>query len=171
MNHWLVYWRPLTLLNAIYFGGKLDHTAGQQYKRISVGDTLWIVGSIKAGNLTLLGKQRVDRLIDQDTAEAEQGEMLWESDFHAMSDKPLAKVCIPLRGNVIKSLRFIGKSQSLPANFSGCHLQTTRKLSKPTIETMEDLWTQRKSLDQLAKVQKLLRANLVDEAKRLLTVN
>jgi hypothetical protein len=171
MSDWLIYWRPATFLNALIDDSPIDHTASNQYKRIAVGDTLWVVGSPKSRNMILIGKQRVDRVVDQDKAEAITGEMLWEADYHAMTEKPLPKVCIPMESKFIESLRFIGNSKRLPPNFSGCHLQTMRRLSPESVKALSGLWENRKKLDRKKLVRTFLLAERADLAVGALTIN
>ena len=94
MANWMVYWRFETFMTSVIQGGKIDHTASQQYKRIAVGDVLWIVTLNTLKELILLGRQEVDRITDQDTAERLLQEDLWESDYHVITKKPTPKVRI-----------------------------------------------------------------------------
>ena len=154
MANWMVYWRFETYMTSVIQGGKIDHTASQQYKRIAAGDIIWIVTLSGPKGLILHGRQEADRITDQKTAERLLKEDLWESDYHVITKKPTPKVRISFTAKEIARFRFDGLSKTLPPDFNGCHLQTMRKLSAETADLLEAVWRQRKARDSFPAFRK-----------------
>jgi hypothetical protein len=154
MANWMMYWRFETMIDSIRRGGSLEHTASQQYRRIAVGDILWVIGLFDDGSLVLLGKQTVSRILNREQAKKKLGGREWPADFHAWSDKPQKKVFILIERDVAVTFRFEGKSKKLPEDFTGCHLQSMRKLTPETADLFELYWAHRRELDALPIVRK-----------------
>ncbi|MBX7074014.1 MAG: hypothetical protein K1X71_12780 [Pirellulales bacterium] len=141
MTHYLVYWKPQTVIDHAdqdYVG----HSASDQYDRIATGDVLWIVSSERPGDLLLVARQRVDRVVNQQEAERVlQTTKLWPARFHVLSE-PGEKPMIDISRWALQ-LRFDGVVDSLPADFTGQHLQRMRRLDRESAQLMEELWADR----------------------------
>ena len=76
MAHFLYLWKPeqvaFTQENLKEGDPGLEHTAGDQLKRVSPGDHLWIV-SVYEGNLWLAGHIHVDKVLNASDAAAYLG--------------------------------------------------------------------------------------------------
>ena len=80
----LAYWKPSTLEAESAVGGLLNHAASNQYRRVAVGDTVWLV-SVLDGRLRLIGRIIVGRIVDQAGAARELGTTnLWKADHHIL---------------------------------------------------------------------------------------
>lgn len=145
VGNYMVYWKPSTV-DCNLGMGEVNHTASNQYDRIRIGDVLWIVSSLGSNNLVLVGRQKVDRILDQDEAEALLGsDTLWIADYHVISEAPEELRLIDI-SDLAKRLRFIGTISKLPDGFSGKNLQTMRKLAPTSAELVQELWDNRKNL-------------------------
>jgi hypothetical protein len=88
MPHYLVYWKPTTVLEDEVWP-TVEHSASDQYGKLAIGDVLWIVTSEGPDDLVLIGRQRVDRIVSQSTAEKLlRNPELWKAEFHAICDSP-----------------------------------------------------------------------------------
>jgi hypothetical protein len=79
----LAYWKPETASNNISCGdGLLAHSASNQYGRLVVGDTVWIV-TVRDGDLYLLGRILVAQLMDrEEAARVLRSQNLWDAKYH-----------------------------------------------------------------------------------------
>jgi hypothetical protein len=139
MTHFLVYWKPDTVA-ANVSSPSLDHSASNQYHRIAIGDVLWVVTSEEPGDLVLVGRQRVDRVVNQ--AEAERQTLtrnLWQAEYHAICDEPEPKLNLDISSRA-HDLTFDSDRDRLPPDFTGQHLQTMRCLDEETAEMLESIW-------------------------------
>ena len=143
----MVYWKPETVAFNLRGKNKLGHSASNQYRRIDVGDVLWIVSSRGFGDLLLINRQKVGRLATVDELSDEEAARLWQSDYHAFADSASPLICVDI-SDVAGRLRFEGTSDRLPDEFSGRNFQTMRKLDPKTIELMESVWRERKRFGQ-----------------------
>jgi len=142
MANYFVYWKPSTVMDN-QDSPIIDHSASEQYDRLAVHDVLWIVTSEGANDLVIVGRQRVDRVVGQ--AEAERllrNTHLWSAEFHVISDEPEEKAMLDI-SRYAHRLEFDGVVESLPAGFTGQHLQTMRRLTDDSSEFVEHLWARR----------------------------
>jgi hypothetical protein len=82
-KHFLSYWKPSTVDN----DGRsaLMHSASNQYGRVDIGDTVWIV-TLREGELELYGKLVVAKVCDQITAAIElKSDDLWDASHHIIA--------------------------------------------------------------------------------------
>ncbi len=85
-SDFMSYWKPVTALEALEHPGILDHSASNQYGRVSPGDRVWIVSALPEG-LTLLGRIQVGQVLTwEQAAEALESRDLWEADFHILAE-------------------------------------------------------------------------------------
>lgn len=106
-DQFLVYWKQQVAHDNIGIRSQLKHAASNELYRINLGDILWIITGVN-GNLYLLGYLKVDRITDQKAAEKKFGNDLYESKYHAISDKSTQVLSfrkIPLA--VVRKIRFI----------------------------------------------------------------
>lgn len=59
----LSYWKPETADANLERGGLLNHAASDQFHRVHVGDTVWVV-TVRTGDLRLLGRIKVGEVVD-----------------------------------------------------------------------------------------------------------
>lgn len=86
-KHFLAYWKPDTADANLARRRLLNHSAGEQFGRVSRGDTVWIV-TVRKGRLVLLGRIVVDRVTDQATAERILDDRdLWEATHHLIAQR------------------------------------------------------------------------------------
>jgi hypothetical protein len=142
MAHYLVYWKPETVAAGLAIA-KLQHSASNQYDRLSARDVLWIVTSEEPGDLVLVGRQRVDRIVNQAEAEKQTlNKQVWQAKYHAICDEPEEKMLIDI-SRLAEQLSFEGVVEELPENFSGKNLQTMRRLDDRSAEILENIWVKR----------------------------
>lgn len=104
---------------------------------------LWIVTSEEPDDLLLMGRQRIDRMMNQTQADAHfDYSTIWRSKYHAITEEPEEIVNLTI-SHVAPQLRFDGTVESLPSGFTGQHLQRMRKLKPSAITLLEHLWMQR----------------------------
>jgi hypothetical protein len=139
MAHFLVYLKPGTVL-ADEHVANLPHSASNQYDRLSTRDVLWIVTSEGVDDLVLVGRQQVDRIVNQ--AEAEKltlNRQVWQAKYHAVCDHPEQKMLIDISRRAMQ-LGFEGAIETLPSGFSGKNLQTMRRLDDDSAEMLQKIW-------------------------------
>lgn len=139
MTHYLVYWKPTTVVENENWTA-LRHTASNQYGKVSPGDVLWIVTSEEPGDLVLVGRQCVDHVVGKLKAEEMLGTTgLWEADYHAICAEPEDKVNLDI-SRLASKLSFDGVVDALPEGFTGQHLQSMRRLDYDGANLLERLW-------------------------------
>ena len=146
MSHHLSYWKPKTLEDHASHP-ILVHSASPQYKRLEIGDVIWIVSSRKTTHLELFARIRVDHIVGQERAEEILQQDLWYSDYHVLTDKPEKTKRLDISKLALK-LRFEGVNDRLPEDFSGRHFQSMRKLRATSIDLIENLWRNTKMSKQ-----------------------
>jgi hypothetical protein len=141
LNHFLLYWKPETVL-VDQNQPVLTYVASQQLDKVRVGDVLWVVTSEESDDLILIGRLKVDRIVGQVEAEAIMGHKnLWKADSYAICDHPEEKMSLDI-SRWARSLRFEGGVDRLPEGFSGQHLQTMRSLDFSSARMLEKLLEQ-----------------------------
>jgi len=145
MSHYLVYWKPKTVADREHIP-LLGHTASNQYGRLEIGDVLWVVTSEGANDLLLVGRQQVDHIVGQRTAEEMLGTDLWEADYHVISDEPEYKENLNISPRA-DDITFVGDNPSLPDDFTGQHFQSMRQLDFSGVITLERIWADNAGLD------------------------
>ncbi len=106
-----------------------------------------IVTSEGPGDLLLVGRQQVDRIVGQLEAKAITGTPnLWKTEYHAISDQPDEKVNRDISRSA-RRLTFNGVVDQLPLGFSGRNLQTIRRLEDGSAALSERLWAGRDEAD------------------------
>lgn len=119
-NDLLSYWKPATASNNIGRGnGLLEHSASNQYGRLSVGDTVWIV-TVRNGNLYLLGRILVFQVMSKEEATRLIGSRnLWDAKYHIRCKPGTAQSIkeIPI-SHLATRLRFISLNGNLRLNLT-----------------------------------------------------
>lgn len=142
MAHYLIYWKPSTVADGLHLP-RLEYSASNQYDKLSVGDILWVVTSEGPDDLVLVGRQRVDHLVHREDAERRlRRRNLWDAELYAITDLPEEKVMLDISRQA-GDLTFDGVVESLPAGFTGQHLQTMRRLDGGAAALLERLWARR----------------------------
>ena len=79
-SHYLLYAKPTTGAAQLTEGEPLRYVASNQLSTVEPRDTVWLV-SAPEGQLTVLGRVRVDRIVGGDEAERHLGSgKIWEAD-------------------------------------------------------------------------------------------
>jgi hypothetical protein len=107
----LQYWRPKIADWHLKMGGPLNHTAGEQIRRVKPGDTIWVVTAVE-GHLTLLGRFLVDVVTDMNEAQRLlKDDDLWPASYHAIAAEGEAEELreVDLR-RVCEKLRFVSNT-------------------------------------------------------------
>jgi hypothetical protein len=143
LAHYLKYWKPQTVADSL---PTLNFSASDQYGKIRPGDVLWIVTSEEPGDLVLVGRQKVKRVVGRDEArKVLRTARLWPADFYAISDEPEDKYPIDISRHAY-DLVFDGGVTKLPEGFTGQHLQAMRRLDFDSAQLLERLWRDREDL-------------------------
>ena len=145
-KHFLHYWKPSTA-RAEADTKVLNHTASNQFKRVSEGDIVWLV-TVRDGSLELIGKVKTSLICDQQEAADHlelEPEDLWEASHHIIAeDGGLAPVFVVIQ-KIASKLRFVSSTgRSALALVDGkvnpSQLQTMRELSKESSEMLEQIF-------------------------------
>lgn len=141
MTHYLIYWKPETSKFAYTQTDELlCHSASEQYRKLGIGDVLWIVGCYEPDHLLLVGRQRVDRILSQHDADRLYEEDLWEANYRAISNEPERPRRTDI-SSIARDLQFVSETaNSLPRGFTGQHLQSMRRLDRESEKMMEEAW-------------------------------
>jgi predicted HNH restriction endonuclease len=98
MAPYLSYWKPGNIDWDNPSRELLDHTAGNQLKKISRGDRLYLM-TYREGEYYLLGRILADAIVSQAQAARRLGRRpneLWEADYHVLAAPPIMRaVAIP----------------------------------------------------------------------------
>ncbi len=139
MAHYLSYWKPVTVAEN-EGSPMLEHSASDQYAKLSLGDVLWIVSSEGPNDLVLVGRLRADHVVEQTEAERILGSTgLWEATHHAISDEPEEKMNLDISRRA-HDLGFDGVVEWLPEGFTGQHLQALRRLDFDSASLLDRIW-------------------------------
>jgi hypothetical protein len=107
--HYLNYWKPKTVELHRQEGGLWRHAASEQFSRLALGDTAWLV-SVQEGRLRLVTRIVVGRITDQRGAAKLLGckpSDLWDSSHHiiAMAGSEVGFLDVDIH-HLASSLRF-----------------------------------------------------------------
>lgn len=139
----MAFWRLETLDAALRDGKRLEYAASNQYSRVAVGDTVWLV-SVRAGRLRLVGRIVVGLATDRDTAVRSVGSTeLWQANRYILpapgTTHPVADIDIH---HLVPDLRFSGSSDRLTADedgaINGQQLQAMRRLTGESARLLAD---------------------------------
>lgn len=142
-NDFLAFWRLDTLDAALRGGKMLDYAASNQYSRVKVGDTVWVV-SVRAGRLRLVGRVAVGQVTDRETAARVVGSAgLWQADHYILpvpgTVRPVADIDIH---HLVSELQFAGASGRLTPDEEGAvngqQLQAMRRLAGNSPQLLAD---------------------------------
>lgn len=145
MAHFIYLWKPARVAEMLERSLGLNHIAGEQLKRVSPNDHVWII-SVYEGNLWLAGHLHVDKILNISEAEAFLGETnLYTSEFHAVTRpedaEPLRNICVH---EIAAELRFNSQIDRLKIEEDGSinaqQLQAMRELTPESADGLEGIW-------------------------------
>lgn len=129
-RHFLQLWQWKHNHPDTYIGQLLVHSAGKQLKKVSIGDTVWIV-LLQSGHLYTLGSIRAAHVCSKAKA-ARRLKItdIWDAPHHVIASNRAAETArlVDISG-LARSLRFTGLRDRLPPRFSGQHFQALRELT------------------------------------------
>ena len=149
MADFTTYWLPQQVRNSR--GVLLDHAADNNFRDVQPGDTVWIV-TVRQGELFLVGRISVVRVLDQAGAERLLNERLWEADFHVYCPRrrserarvvPLGKDTWNLSFVSDTSPRLISKSGKIDAQ----QVRRVRRLTPAAAVILNRVWGSREEAD------------------------
>ncbi len=156
-KYFLQYWKPEQAdYNLTYKDGILHHTASGQLYRASKDDFIWIVTIRPEGQLTLIGKMRVDRITNQSEANRLYGTKVYKSRYHAIAikgtEEPLYEMDI---SDLAAKLRFISPTKKdrftvINRRVDGKQLQAMRELTQESAALLEERWREREEMERIA---------------------
>ena len=141
MAEYLTYWKSQTVAQKEEEGIPLDHAASEQYRKIEPGDILWFV-TYEGGTLYLVGCMEVDRVVPQHEAERIlQRDNLWKAKYHALP-RPgtAASITYISLMDAAPELRFEGRVDRLPLNFTAQHVRSIRRLTIESAKLLSGVW-------------------------------
>ena len=156
MAHFLSYWKPRTVRYTLDQGFfLLEHSASDQYDRVSVGDTVWIATVWPGGHLCVLGPIRVGVVTDDAGVARHFGtEEFWQAEHHIISAEDTA---VGIRevdaSDLAPQLRFLSKNDRLKVEegrINPQQLQSLRELTPESAQILEDRWAQQERAEQTA---------------------
>ncbi len=142
-QHFLSYWVPTTEKREPL--EPLDHSASDQYGRVNVGDTVWIVTVRSGGQFILIGRIVVDAITDDAGARKRlRTNTIWEAKFHIFAKpkkaEPRDQIDI---SDIAKALRFESKKDRLNPKGGQLiqqQLQTMRRLTIESAALLTQRW-------------------------------
>lgn len=140
-NHFFVYWSKDQILDALQVP-ELDHAASNQFHRLSVGDVIWIVGSLERNRLVTIGPLFVAEIVGQAEAEARLPYDPWEASYHVLNIEKAVKPRKIDLTPVLSQLEFLSAT-SPKLNLEkpiGQQMQTMRQLTDQTVRLVQSLW-------------------------------
>jgi hypothetical protein len=144
LTEYLSYWKPGTALNELDAGGELCRSASNQYGKIEIGDSVFIVTVWPTGDLILLGRIKVSELLERSAARARyDSENLWDANWYILAEKgttmPVSEIDI---SGVAIRLRFRSNLDRLSVSPDGAvkpqQLQTIRALTSDSSAILEE---------------------------------
>jgi hypothetical protein len=141
MQSLLAYWKPETADDELERGSLLDHAASEQFRRVDVGDHVWIV-TVRSGELFLVGRIIVGHVTDQaGAAKLMDTDDLWKSSHHIVAASGTAEPVRDLNiSEMAAALRFESKQDRLAVDgglVSAQQLQTMRILRPESATDLE----------------------------------
>jgi hypothetical protein len=173
-RHFLVYWRPDQIQNAIT-KGVLDHAASEQFGRVAPGDILWITGRGTQEPFITVGPLHVAEIADQEEAARRLPYKPWPARYHALSTADAATVTQEVSLTpILNDLEFASSiSPRLDrAKPLGRQLQTIRQLTDAAAQKLTQLWDSAATvaLGEFEEIEKNLDAYEELDQKRVVLV-
>lgn len=143
MTGYLSYWKSGTAKNELAAGGEVWRSASDQYGKITVGDTVYIVTVWPTGDLILLGRVFVSEVLDRAAAHEKFGsENLWDAKWYILAVEgtamPINEIDI---SPVASQLRFMSKLDRLDVSEGSVNaqqLQTIRALTPASCVILDE---------------------------------
>lgn len=161
-RHFLVYWRPDQIQNAIT-KGVLDHAASEQFGRVAPGDVLWITGRGTQEPFITVGPLDVAEIVDQEEAKRRLPYEPWPARYHALSTADAATVTREVSLTpILEDLEFASPTSPRldRAKPLGRQLQTIRQLTDASAKKLMQWWNSgaTASLGEFEEIEKNLDA-------------
>lgn len=130
----------------------MNHTAGEQLRKVRPDDIIWIVTVFPPGELTLIGRLEVGECTNRKDAMRRLGtDNLWEAKHHVIAkpgtEEPLREVSL---ANIAEDLRFESSRDRLNVvngRVNGGQLQAMRLLTPASVALVEAEWSGSDTLD------------------------
>lgn len=156
-RHFLSYWKYASAVNGIRRSSdRLTYAASDQYARVKIGDTVWIVTMIPGANQLLLVGHIVVGWIGQAQEAAERLGLdmrdLWEAEWYITAstegNEPLDLIDI---SGIATALRFESKAgkdrlTEEPGRTYAQQLQALRRLKPSSASLLADIWYEGKDI-------------------------
>jgi hypothetical protein len=148
MADFTTYWLPQQVRDNQ--GALLDHAADNNFRDVAPGDTVWVV-TVRQGELFLVGRIPVARVLDQADAEELLGGPLWEADFHIYCPKKRAEPAglVPV-GKETWKLSFVSDtSPSLnpkAGKLDAQQVRRVRRLTPASAAILSRVWASREAV-------------------------
>jgi 5-methylcytosine-specific restriction endonuclease McrA len=138
---YLQYWVHSQNAHGLIEGEVIEHTAGNQLRKVTLNDVIWIV-TLAARKLILVGPLSVGWV--GDTREARRRlrtSNLWDAEYHAIARTGAAEAQRHVDiTNLAPRLRFVGAIDRLPQQYSGQSLQVLRTLAPESARLLRTVW-------------------------------
>lgn len=145
MRHFLQYWKVDQA--DVNRGSPLDHAASAQYHRVSPGDMLWVV-TIRDHRFKLLGRLRVEKIVNQKEAKRLRGKGIYPAKLHALAVPNTVEFVSEIDiQDLAKMLRFKSGRDRLALNDAGSvdgkQIQTLREVTPESARLLSERWGKR----------------------------
>ena len=144
MPDFLYYWGAEAAERELARGDvPFDYGGSEQFKRLSPGDTVWLVTSWTGKDLTLVGRLRVAEVLGQ-AAARKLGRPLWHASYHAFAPAGAAEYLREVDiTDLAAGLRFLSPNDRLTikdGRIDRNQLQTMRTLTGEAAALLRGRW-------------------------------
>jgi hypothetical protein len=149
-THWLQYWKPFQIKDAVTESWPLYFSAGDQLQKVNHGDIVWIISVEPPGKLITLGPINVRAKLNRQQAKEIIGPDIWPAAWYIFdySEDIHGAKYVDL-SPVISKLRFISEDSPQlvlkQGKVSGKQFQSMRKLDPASAKLITQLWQDTKS--------------------------
>lgn len=142
-GHYILYAKPSAGAAKLTDGEPLYYVASNQLAVVAPGDTVWLV-TASDGNLTLLGRVEVSRVLDKAEAGKQLGiDDLWVADIYALpyEPKPIRRVdLMPIVHDLLFESRGAEQLLIKDGRINPQQLQSLRKLTHASAALLDQVW-------------------------------
>jgi NAD-dependent SIR2 family protein deacetylase/ADP-ribosylglycohydrolase/protein-tyrosine phosphatase len=146
-KHFLLYWRESSVAAHAHSGHPLDVVSSRQLRRVSPGNTIWVVTINQGGSLVLAGRLRVGEIVDYKTAVKKLNDPdLWDGGYFALPASGNAEYLNPIdMGQVALKLRFkaaggADRFKLRDGKINPQQMQAMRELTGESAVMLTDIW-------------------------------
>ena len=168
-SYWFQYWKPFQINDAVSEPWRLNHSAGDQLRKVKPGDVVWIVSVEPPGRLITLGPIHVRHVVPRKQAEHMLGPDIWPAKWHIIDDrKNVCRVKYADLSSIAAKVRF--ESVKFPklilhkGRVSGTQFQAMRKLTPESANDIGQFW---KAIKSRAEIEIDNTANALDDLASL----